>query len=152
MMDTLIFHPWYWLVLSLLLIGLESLGTGGFLLGAAVAGLLTALITWLHSSFHWTTQVIIFSGLTIVFTLAYYLFFKRFNQKSDNPKLNDRAAQLHGRAVQLSEDFPFGQGRVQVGDTLWKAHSETPLQKETSVLIYGNKGMTLLIKPIERDR
>ena len=148
-MESLIVHPWYWLVLGLVLIGLESMGAGGFLLGGAVSAFLTAIISWLKADLYWTTQIIIFSCLTIVFTLVYYRLFRKFNQKSDSPNLNDRAAQLHGRTLQLTSDIPFGDGRVQIGDTLWKVHCSTSLKKGSVVTVYGNEGMTLLIKPVE---
>jgi len=150
-MKTIVFHPWYWLVLGLALIGLESLGMGGFLLGGALSGVLMGAFTWIKGDIHWTTQLILFSCLTIVLTLIYWRVFKKFNQKSDNPKLNDRAAQLQGSIIVLKEGLPTGSGRIQIGDTLWKAKSKEPLKKGASVVVYDNKGMVLLIKPTKNN-
>ena len=40
-------QPWHWLIVGFLFLGLEALGTGGFLLGTALAGLLLAFLLWL---------------------------------------------------------------------------------------------------------
>ncbi len=148
-MDTIIFHPWYWLVLCLMLIGIESLGAGGFLLGGAFAGFIMALVSWLKEGISWEMQVVVFCLLAIIFTLAYCLIFKRFNQKSDSPIINDRAAQLRGRTIIITEDLPLGSGKTQIGDTLWKVKSDQPLEKGDAVIISGCEGTLLLIKKIK---
>ena len=150
-MENFILYPWHWLVTGLVLIGLEALGFGGFLLGGALAGLIMSVVSWMDSSLKWTVQVIIFSGLTVIFTIIYWRLFKKFNQKSNSPLLNDRAAQLHGKTVKLTQDIPATGGRIQIGDTLWKVKSQEFIKKETIVIIYGNEGMTLLIKPAKDD-
>jgi hypothetical protein len=40
--------------------------------------------------------------------------------KSDEPDLNQRAAQLVGRVLVLTDAIEGGRGRVRVGDTLWQ--------------------------------
>ena len=148
-MSTLTLHAWHWLVLGLVLIGLESLGAGGFLLGAALSGIITALITSSVPSLDWTTQIIFFSGMALSFTAAYCLFFKKFNQKSEQMHLNDRAAQLRGRVITLAYDLPHGVGQVNIGDTLWKARCNVAVKAGDVVIIIGNESMTLLIRPVE---
>ncbi|MCY4329978.1 MAG: NfeD family protein, partial [Endozoicomonadaceae bacterium] len=71
-MENFILYPWHWLVTGLVLIGLEALGFGGFLLGGALAGLIMSVVSWMDSSLKWTVQVIIFSGLTVIFTIIYW--------------------------------------------------------------------------------
>ena len=150
-MESLVFYPWYWLVLGFALIALESLGAGGFLLGGALAGVLMGLLTWLKGDLHWSTQVITFGFLTVIFTLLYWRFFKRFNQKTDNPVLNNRAAQLHGRTLTLEIDLPEREGRIQIGDTLWKVKSNQALKKGSHVIIHDSDDTTLLIKKIDNE-
>jgi len=68
---------------------------------------------------------------------------------SAEPLLNDRAAQLIGRRVVLEESLIAGQGRIKVGDTLWKASADTQLDAGTTVEIYASEGMMLKIKSVD---
>ncbi|BBB27446.1 NfeD family protein [Amphritea japonica] len=137
---------WHWLTLGMLLLTLEVLGTSGFLIGLAVAALVVAGAVALDLVNSWQYQVLWFALLGIVFTILYWRVFRAFNRQSDEPMLNDRAAQLIGRRFRLEKDFDHGQGRVQIGDTLWKAEAEGSLAAGASVEVYGSEGMVLKIR------
>ncbi|MRI34222.1 NfeD family protein [Endozoicomonas sp. OPT23] len=139
-------QPWHWLVFCFLMLAMEALGAGGFLLGSAAAALLLALMTWMMPSLDWASQMIWFGVGSLVFTLAYWKLFRRVNEKTDHHELNQRAAQLVGRAVVLEEELLPGLGRVQVGDTLWKVDAEQSYEKGSRVKIVGYEGMILKIE------
>jgi membrane protein implicated in regulation of membrane protease activity len=137
-------QPWHWLIVAFLCLGLEALGAGGFLLGSAVAGFLMAFLLWLLPDLSWAWQLSWFAVFSLMSTVAYWKLFRKVNEKSDHPQLNQRAAQLVGRTVTLEDDLPGGQGKVQVGDTFWKVRASQTLEKGTTVIITGSDGMVLL--------
>tara|TARA_B100001063_G_scaffold244550_1_gene277586 strand:+ start:634 stop:1077 length:444 start_codon:yes stop_codon:yes gene_type:complete len=139
---------WHWLTLAVVLLILEVLGTSGFLLGIAVAAFGMAGIVALDLLPEWQHQLLVFSLLAVIFTLLYWKVFRGFNDKSAEPLLNDRAAQLIGRRLVLEETLVGGQGRIRVGDTLWKAEADDELEAGAKVEIFGSEGMTLKIRSI----
>ncbi|UTW03720.1 NfeD family protein [Amphritea atlantica] len=139
---------WHWLTLGILLLILEVIGASGFLLGLAIASLVIAAAVGLDLVSSWQFQLLWFALLAIIFTVLYWRIFRNFNRRSDEPLMNDRAAQLIGRKFQLEQDLDNGQGRVRVGDTLWKAEADTVLTAGTRVEVYGSEGMILKIRPL----
>ncbi|OED45960.1 hypothetical protein ACH42_04340 [Endozoicomonas sp. (ex Bugula neritina AB1)] len=142
-------EPWHWLIVSLLLFGLEALGAGGFLLGGAFAGVLLAVVLWLVPDMGWASQFMIFGAASLILTLTYWKLFRRVNEQSDRPELNNRTAMLVGSIVELSEDFPEGLGRIKIGDTLWKSRSPVMIPSGKKIKVVGYMGTTLEIEPVE---
>ena len=146
-MDFMIqFESWHWLIIMFAFLGLEALGASGFLLGSAFSSLLVAIILWLIPEVGWPAQLLYFGMGSLIFSLAYWKFFRKINEKSDYPELNNRASQLVGHVFVLSTDILNGQGRVQIGDTLWKVRTEGTLREGSSVVVSGYDGMTLLLE------
>lgn len=137
---------WHWLILGVLLLLLEVLGASGFLIGLAVASLTLAGVVGLGLIESWSYQLLLFALLGVLFTVLYWRVFRSFNRHTDEPLLNDRAAQLIGRKFILANDLDNGQGRVQVGDTLWKAEAKTALAAGTQVEIYASDGMVIKLR------
>ncbi|WP_252180015.1 NfeD family protein [Endozoicomonas sp. 4G] len=138
-------QPWHWLIVAFLCLGLEALGAGGFLLGSAAAAFLLAALLWLLPEISWAWQLVWFAVGSLIFTVAYWKFFRRVNEKSDYPQLNQRSAQLIGRVLVLEHDLSGGQGKIRVGDTLWSVKASGDLEKGCSVIVTGTEGMILLI-------
>lgn len=140
---------WHWLILALLLLGGEALGAAGFMLGAVAAALVLALLVWLDMGLTWQQQISWFAGLTLVFSVVYWWRFKRFNETTEAPQLNDRAAQLVGRQFALSHDLVGGQGKQQIGDTLWKVAADGDLTAGTQVKVVASDDMVLQIQLVD---
>ena len=65
--------------------------------------------------------------------------------KSDQPELNQRAAQLVGRVLVVEEPIEGGRGKVRVGDTLWPAEGpDTPAGAH--VRVAAAKGTVLCVE------
>ncbi|MGY0215871.1 NfeD family protein [Endozoicomonadaceae bacterium StTr2] len=139
-------EPWHWLIVMFACLGMEALGASGFLLGSAFSALLLALALWLLPDMGWAAQLIWFGIGSLVFSLAYWKFFRSINEKNDHPELNNRASQLVGHVFVLAEDLPNGQGRVQIGDTFWKVRATETLTKASSVKVTGYEGMILMLE------
>lgn len=150
MLDSL--QSWHWLILMFLLLGAETLGIGGFLLGSAAAALLVGVVKWLLPELGWAGQLVVFAVGSLVFSVAYWKFFKKMNDSNDYPNLNNRASQLIGQYFQLDQNVLNGQGKAQVGDTLWavQTNCKRDLAKGTTVVVVGCQGMTLMIESSDR--
>ena len=142
-------EPWQWLVLAVALLIAETLGAGGFLIGIAIACFVQSVISFFWPGLSWDFQFIILAFNAILFTVLYWKLFRGFNQQTDHGKLNDRAAQLIGQRVTISEELPAGEGKVIIGDTYWKIRSAEPLFNGDVVVVKSSEGMLLLVEKSE---
>ncbi len=140
---------WHWASLGIILLIMEILGTAGFLIGSAIAAFLMATIISIVPDMNWKWQLAVFSSTAIIFSIIYLKRFANFNENSDQPNLNNRAAQLIGKRYTLNEAIVNGQGKIQVGDTFWKISCDDELQESTSIEVTGIDGMTLIVKRVE---
>lgn len=111
--------PWNWLIAGLVLMVLELLAPGVFLLWLGLAALLVGVIT-LFADWIWQVQVIAFAA----FSLAAVPLWRRLaNQNSENADsvfLNRRSDALVGRTFTLDRPIMDGSGTVRVDDTVWR--------------------------------
>ncbi len=140
---------WHWLILALLLLGGEVLGAAGFLLGAVAAAVVLAVLVWLDLGLTWQQQISWFAGLSLLFSVLYWWRFKRFNEATEAPQLNDRAGQLIGQQFALDMGLVGGQGKQQIGDTLWKVAATSDLPAGTQVKVIATVNMQLQIEAVE---
>lgn len=141
-------NHWHWLILGVVLLILEIMGASGFLVGLALASLTLAGLVAVGLIESWQFQLLAFAVLGMLLTVLYWKVFRRFNSRSDDPRLNDRAAQMIGRRLTLDSDIDNGQGRVQIGDTFWKVSADQALTAGTPVEVYDSVGMVLKIRAI----
>jgi len=110
---------WNWLIAGLLLMGLEVLAPGVFLLWLGLAALLVGVIT-LFADWVWQVQVIAFAA----FSLAAVPLWRRLASQSapnaDSQFLNRRSDALVGRVFTLEKPIMDGSGTVRVDDTVWR--------------------------------
>ena len=137
---------WHWVLLAIVLIAGEALGAAGFLLGAVMAALELALISYIWPDLTWQQQISLFAVLALFCSVWFWYRFKNFNQTTNQPQLNDRAAQLIGGEYALTQTMTGGQGKIQVGDTLWRVESDTNLSAGTQIKVTGRRNTVLLIK------
>lgn len=140
---------WHWASLAIILLVLETLGTAGFLIGSAIAAFLMAAIMAIAPEINWKWQLTIFSISAVVFSLIYLKRFANFNENTDQPNLNNRAAQLIGKRYTLKEAIINGQGRIQISDTFWKVSCDYDLEATTQIEVIAVDSMTLIVKSVE---
>lgn len=115
---------WGWLIAGLLILGLEIIVPGYFFLwigGAAIAvGLLS--LGSLGSWGFWTVPVqwFAFAIFALIAIIVGRKFYDPRNSETDEPLLNQRAAQLVGRQAIVIDAITNGTGRAKVGDTIWR--------------------------------
>ncbi|MBX8825216.1 NfeD family protein [Ochrobactrum sp. SFR4] len=113
---------WNWVVLGLVLLFLELVTPGVFLIWIGFAALVTSLIAFTGFGFidSWQAQLLLFMVLSVIFVLIGRKYFNPRVQNSDEPLLNRRADQLIGMRTTLEEPIINGHGRARFDDTLWR--------------------------------
>lgn len=140
-------EPWHWFVASIVLVIVEIVATTGFFIGIALAALLLSGLLTVMPDLSWPWQLILFGGLSVALTVAYQVYFKNFNNATDNPLLNDRAAQQIGKQFVLDQDIEE-QGAQMLGDTRWTLRSQRTLVAGTKVKVVATEGMDLVIEAV----
>lgn len=109
---------WNWLIIGLVLVTLELLVPGVFLLwlglAALIVGLLSFVVDWT-----WQIQIITFA----VLAMAAVPVWRRIGQggvKTEETFLNRRTDALVGRIFTLDKPIQDGNGTIRIDDTIWR--------------------------------
>src|SRR5690606_14573262 len=95
----------------------------------------------------WELQLVLFGVLSAVATLLWWKFGRSKYVKSEQPLLNQRAAQYIGHEFPLVEPIQGGRGKVVVGDTVWLVQgSDAPAG--TRVRVVGVTGAVLQVESV----
>ena len=144
--------PWNWMVLGFVLLALEIVIPGIFLLWIGIAALLTGALSlqlWEWGFWTWQAQVIVFLALSLVSAYIGSRIAGSKQAKSDQPLLNRRGEQLLGRTATLSEPIREGRGRIQLGDTLWRVSGpELPIGTRVRVVGATENDLELVVEPV----
>jgi inner membrane protein len=136
---------WDWFIAGGVLLVLEILAPGVFMLwlglAAILVGLLSLLIDW-----PWQAQFVAFA----VFSLAAIPLWRRLarsvGQPTDQPFLNRRTASYVGRVFTLEKPIVDGSGTVRIGDTIWRV-TGPDCAAGSRVKIARAEGATLFVEP-----
>lgn len=115
--------PWNWMVIGFILLVLEIMVPGVFLLWIGIAALITgtiSLVIWDAGFWIWQTQVVVFLILSLICAYVGKQIVWSRQRDTDQPMLNQRGEQMIGRTATLTEPIREGRGRIQLGDTLWR--------------------------------
>jgi len=135
---------WNWLILGGVLIGLEILVSGVFLIWFGLAALIVGAIA-LGIDISWQVQFILFATLSLTAVVLSRRFFKN-NDQSDKPLLNQRAEQNIGRSFVLTSAIVNGRGRIKIADSTWAVEGED-CAEGTMVKVVDVEGSTLKVEP-----
>jgi membrane protein implicated in regulation of membrane protease activity len=115
--------PWNWIVLGCVLLALEIVVPGVFLLWIGIAALVTgavSLLFWDAPWWLWQVQVVVFLMLSVIFAYGGSRLMRPRGGDSDAPLLNRRSDTLIGKVATLTEPIKDGRGRVRIDDTMWR--------------------------------
>lgn len=115
--------PWSWMVLGFVLLALELVLPGVFLLWIGVAAVLTGAVSlqlWDAGFWTWHVQLLLFIALVPLSVWAGRRILGGGPRSTDQPLLNRRGEQMIGRTATLAEPIREGRGRIRLGDTLWR--------------------------------
>lgn len=138
---------WYWMLLGLVLLGIEMATPGGFYilffgLAALIIGSLTGLGFIQAEWFQW----LLFSGLAILFLLVFRgpLMTLLKKQERDLPAVDSLAGE---NATPLEDLEPGTTGKAELRGTTWTAHNAgaTSLTKGQRCKVERVEGLTIWI-------
>lgn len=138
-----------WLMIGFALLILEVLTGTMYMLWIAAAAMIVGVIMFIMPVLDWQMQLILFSALTAVLMYVGHTHLRPKMEGGEPSDLNDRARSMVGMRVKAVADFDTGRGRVQVGDTQWRASMETGDAKAGDELkIVAVAGTTLEVEPL----
>lgn len=144
--------PWNWMLLGFVLLALEIMVPGIFLLWIGIAAILTGALSlqlWDWGVWTWHIQVLVFLALALVAAYLGNKFAGSKQAKSDQPLLNRRSEQLLGRTATLAEPISDGRGRIQLGDTLWRVSGpDLPVGTRVKVVAVSSSELELIVEPL----
>jgi membrane protein implicated in regulation of membrane protease activity len=135
---------WLWLIGGVLLLILEVIAPGFFLLFICAAAIATGLFTVLFD-LGTASQLALFALYAVIAVMLGRRFYANRNADSVDPLLNDRAGRLIGRVVTVVEAVDDHDGRVRVGDSDWSARGG-PAAAGERVRITGVDGNCLKVE------
>jgi membrane protein implicated in regulation of membrane protease activity len=139
------FGAWSWMILAAVLLALEMLAPGIFLMWFGFAAAATGLIAFRYD-IAWQWQLIWFCGLSLAAVLLANRYLRQHPLESDQPLLNKRAAQLVGQSFDLTEPIENGRGTIRVGDTIWRVEGPE-LPRGARIRVVGTDGSVLKVEP-----
>jgi hypothetical protein len=144
--------PWNWMVLGFVLLVMEVVAPGIFMLWIGIAALLigvVSLLIWDASFWTWEVQVLAFLALSLVSAFVGKKLVGGRNVPSDQPLLNRRGAQLVGKMATLAEPIKDGRGRIKLGDTLWRvAGPDLPAGTQVRVVGAADTDLELTVEAV----
>jgi inner membrane protein len=113
---------WSWIILGGILLAVELIAPGTFILWLGVAAILVGLISFVID-WNWQEQGVGFVILAVASLVMWWRLIrpaKRDEDASDQPFLNRRAQGFVGREFTLEKPIVDGAGTVRIGDTVWR--------------------------------
>ncbi len=143
--DILKLGPWGWFIAGLILMGLEVLAPGAFMLWLGLAAIATGFVS-IAVTLSWQSSVVVFAVLSIVSVLIGRRVLMERSKPKGESALNDRVAKLVGRTFVLDQPIEQGRGRVKVDDTVWRIEGPD-LPPGSTVRVTGVDGTLLKVAP-----
>jgi membrane protein implicated in regulation of membrane protease activity len=136
---------WSWIILGLLLIGVELLAPGVFFIWLGLAAIITGLLD-AALGLSWQTASLIFAFLSVVAVILGRMIMR----SSDAPGvqtafLNQRGQALVGRVFVLETPIKDGEGRIRVDDSSWRVTGADRLAG-ARVRVTRVEGTTLVVE------
>ncbi len=141
--STLMF--WHWWVLALVLVIVEMVAPGFFLLWIGLAAGVTGLVLFIVPGMGWQVQFVLFGVLALASVAAARYYVRRNPIRSEDATLNRRGAQYIGHVFNLDEAIVNGVGKVKVGDGWWRAQGPD-LPAGSRVKVVGVDGNMLKVE------
>lgn len=137
---------WLWLIGGVLLLIMEVIAPGFFLVFIGAAAIATGLFTVLFG-LGAVPQLALFALYALLAVLVGRRFYANRHADSTDPLLNDRAGRLVGKVVTVVVPVDEHAGRVRVGDSEWSARGG-PAAPGERVRITGVDGNCLTVEAV----
>lgn len=145
MFTNLTLHYGWWL-LALVLVGLELMLPGYFMLWIGIAAAAMGVILTFLPDLSLLSEAVLFTVLSLVSCFVYWKFVRRaLDAPSEQPLLNRRAEQHIGRRYVLDTAIVNGKGKARVGDSRWLVEGPD-LPAGAAIEVVGVEGTTLKVR------
>jgi membrane protein implicated in regulation of membrane protease activity len=141
--------PWAWWVLGIVLLILEVLMPGVFLVWIGIAAVITgalSLLLWETAFWTWHVQWLVFAALSLIALMVGRHIISTRGTTSDQPHLNQRGQSLVGRTATLEQPISEGRGRIRLDDTMWSVQGPD-LPVGARVRVTASNGRDLMVEP-----
>jgi len=137
---------WFWLGTGAVLLILEILAPGVFLLWLGLAAALVGLaLPFMHISPG--LQIAFFALLSVALGVFARLVLRYGVSITDRGTLNKAGNRFTGQVVEVAEPIVDGRGKVKIGDSFWNA-AGPDAAAGARVRIKGSRGTLLLTEPV----
>lgn len=138
--------PLPWIILGLLLVSLELIAPGAFLLWLGLAAVLTGVVDWLFG-LSWQAAMLAFATLSVgAVLIGRALTRQRPDEDDRRPLLNRRAQALVGRVFVFDSPISGGTGRLRLDDSSWRILGPD-VPAGAAVKVVRVDGATLIVGP-----
>lgn len=110
---------WNWFIAGGVLLILEILAPGVFMLWLGLAALLVGAIS-LGIDWPWQAQFVAFAAFSVAEIPLWRRLARKVEAPTDQPFLNRRADAFIGRIFTLEKPIVDGSGTMAIGDTIWR--------------------------------
>ena len=136
---------WDWFIAGALLLVLEVLAPGVFMLWLGLAAMLVGAIS-IFVDWSWQAQFIAFAVFSVAAIPLWLRVSRQVGTATDQPFLNRRAQGFVGRVFTLEKPIVDGSGTVRIGDTIWRV-TGPDCAAGSRVKIARAEGATLFVEP-----
>lgn len=137
---------WHWLILGVVLLGVELLTGSTYILWPAVSALMVGLLLFIAPGMGWEWQMLLFFLLSITTLVLGRTHLQKIVKGGEPSDLNDPGKAMIGRQVKAVADFNGIEGRVNVGDTQWLARLDIGTAMAGDLLrVQSVEGATLIV-------
>ncbi len=141
----------FWIILGVVLAGVEALTVSFFALPFALGALLTAVFAYFDLPAN--AQIFLFAASSLVMLFAIQVGVKRYLTNPDAASFKTNTDALVGRRVLVVEPIEglFGNGAVKVGGEIWTAVSreDRHFESGTQLWITEVDGAKLVVSDVE---
>ncbi|HTV87017.1 MAG TPA: NfeD family protein [Dyella sp.] len=137
-----------WWIVALVLIGIEAVAPGYFMLWVGIGAAATGVLAWIAPGLPLLIQALVFVVLAFASCAIYWYALrpKLQHDQADAARLNRRGEQLIGERYVLIEAIVNGRGKARVGDGQWRV-SGPDLPVGATVEVVAVEGTTLKVRP-----
>lgn len=138
---------WNWLVIGVVLLGIEMLTSTIVLLWFAIGSILVGILMLFTGEISWQHQLIAYSLFTLssVFLIRFFKHLFKL-RPTDDTVLNDRSAQLVHRLAVMKSSSGL-EGSVEIDGVVWRVRMLEKIKKGQPVQIVSSDDGVLTVIP-----
>lgn len=148
-LQQLFVSPWFWVIAGTLLMGLEILVPGVFVLWIGLGALVVGIFLVLFPDATLAWQLVLFASAMLASIGTGFVIQRRGRNRPDAADaLNQERNAMRGHSYPAIDDFSGGHGRVRVGDGSYAALSDDAIRAGDIVTVTAIADGRLVVKKV----